>query len=103
MLESGLLARIYYDQDFLNLTFEDDWVELPVWWNLLDPRPWHESLNPYLCHYTGRLKPWLVRPKVAYARAYRYVMTNDVYYRFLAERWPRWLRPMVMLAKRING
>jgi lipopolysaccharide biosynthesis glycosyltransferase len=103
MLDNGTLKHIYYDQDFLNLTFEDDWVELSQLWNFLDPRPLHEPLNPHLLHYTGAQKPWILRTKAAFPRDYRYTMTNDVYYRFLAERSPKWLRPLVMWAKRRNG
>jgi len=30
-------------------------------------------------------------------------MTNEVYYRFLAERLPAWLRPLVAWLGRTNG
>jgi lipopolysaccharide biosynthesis glycosyltransferase len=101
-IDSGLLAQIYYDQDFLNLTFRDNWLELDRFWNLLDPRPSHAALNPHVLHYTGERKPWLVRPKVAYARLYRHVMTNEIYYRYLIERSPAWQKPLIRLVERLN-
>lgn len=101
-IADGTLARIYYDQDFLNLTFRENWLELDTYWNLLDPRPSHEVLNPHILHYTGKKKPWLYKPLVAFARLYRHVMTNDVYYRYMIERVPAWLRPFIRFVERIN-
>jgi lipopolysaccharide biosynthesis glycosyltransferase len=101
-IASGLLDRIYYDQDFLNLTFRENWLELHQYWNLHDPLPVHQQLNPYILHYTGEQKPWRIRPRVAFARVYRHVMTNDVYYKYLRERCPAWQRPLFRFVERMN-
>src|SRR5665213_1225935 len=94
-IANGTLAKIYYDQDFLNLTFRENWLELHQFWNLHDPKPAHMALNPYLVHYTGDTKPWLIMPKVAFARLYRHIMTNPVYYEYLRERSPAWQHPVI--------
>ncbi|MEQ1769437.1 MAG: glycosyltransferase family 8 protein [Devosia sp.] len=101
-IDSGLLDKIYYDQDFLNIAFRDNWLELDRFWNLLDPRQSHEVLNPSILHYTGNRKPWLYKPKVAFARLYRHVMTNEVYYAYMLERAPAWQRPFIRLVERAN-
>ena len=87
-IADGTLDKIYYDQDFLNLTFRGDWLELDPKWNFFADRR-HEVLNPYLIHYVGVSKPWHLSPRVAFARIYRHVMTNEVYYRYLRFRWQR--------------
>jgi len=102
-MADGTMQELYFDQDLLNLIFRGDWLELSQLWNFIDPRPWHEQLNPHVLHYTGLRKPWQIRKGAAFARVYRYTMTNDVFYRYLAERSPAWLRPFVRLAKRFNG
>ncbi len=101
-IDDGTLAKIYYDQDFLNLSFRDNWLELDRFWNLLDPKPAHESLNPNVLHYTGERKPWFVNQTVAYARLYRHVMTNEVFYTYLVERRPAWQQPLIRWAERLN-
>jgi len=84
--QSGVLARIQYDQAILNLVFKDDWLPLEAGWNLTNPVPAHEVLEPRLVHYTGPKKPWTLFSGVAYERVYRHVMTNAVFYRYLRER-----------------
>jgi len=96
-LASGVMDRIYYDQDFLNLVFKNNWLRLPPTWNTIDARHAHEGLDPSILHYTGEAKPWGLlagmRQSVAFARLYRHVMTNDIFYRFLRHRWKRyWLK-----------
>jgi lipopolysaccharide biosynthesis glycosyltransferase len=94
LIADGTMNRLYYDQDILNLIFTDDWRELDWRFNVVDPRPPHETLGPHIVHYTGERRPWhllagLTR-SVAFARAYRHVMTDEVFYRFMRERWKRW-------------
>ncbi len=93
-LTDGVMARIYYDQDFLNLVFSCNWLQLPWRWNTIDARHAHEGLNPSILHYTGKNKPWGVLSgmlqSVAFARLYRHVMTNELFYRFARHRWQRW-------------
>jgi lipopolysaccharide biosynthesis glycosyltransferase len=93
---SGVMQRIYYDQDLLNLIFKNQWLELPWRWNTIDARHAHEGLDPAILHYTGEHKPWSVLlgvlRTVAFARLYRHVMTNALFYRFARHRWRRWWR-----------
>lgn len=96
-LRDGVMQRIYYDQDLLNLVFKRNWLALPWRWNTIDARPAHDGLDPAIVHYTGETKPWSIFAhtfgSVAYARIYRHVMTNDLFYRFARHRWKRrWLK-----------
>lgn len=100
---SGVMQRIYYDQDLLNLIFKNNWHQLPWRWNTIDARHAHEGLDPAILHYTGDTKPWGVlagmRRSVAFARLYRHVMTNDLFYRFARHRWKRWWRKRLRLSR----
>jgi lipopolysaccharide biosynthesis glycosyltransferase len=91
---SGIMQRIYYDQDLLNLIFKNKWYQLPWRWNLIDARPAHDGIDPAIVHYTGDTKPWSVFAhtfqSVAFARLYRHVMTNRLFYSFARHRWKRW-------------
>ena len=93
-LTDGVMARIYYDQDFLNLVFANNWQQLPWRWNTIDARHAHEGLDPAILHYTGQAKPWGIFAGmlhwVAFGRLYRHVMTNDLFYQFARHRWKRW-------------
>src|SRR5690606_13107876 len=42
-LTGGVMARIHYDQDFLNLVFKNDWLRLDPRWNLINARRTHEG------------------------------------------------------------
>lgn len=98
----GVMQRIYYDQDLLNLVFKNNWAQLPWRWNTIDPRPPHEGLDPAILHYTGKTKPWSIltgmRRSVAFSRFYRHVMTNEIFYDFARHRWKRWWRKKLRLA-----
>jgi lipopolysaccharide biosynthesis glycosyltransferase len=100
-LADGVMARIYYDQDFLNLVFARNWLQLPWRWNTIDARHAHEGLDPAILHYTGKTKPWGVLSgmlqSVAFARLYRHVMTNELFYRFARHRWARWWKKKLRL------
>jgi len=99
MAESGVLNNLFFDQDLLNLVFLNNWQPLDWHFNLLDPRPTHEPLQPVIVHYTGHRHPWNIFSGTAFHRLYRHVMTNDIYYTYLAERLPKWLRPLVSRAR----
>lgn len=95
LLADGTMAKVYYDQDFLNLVFVNNWLRLPPSWNLIDARPAHEGLDPSLVHYTGKAKPWHLLNTLAFRRLYRHVMTNALFYRFMRHRWKRyWLKKL---------
>ena len=97
LAQKGWMERLYYDQDMLNLIFAGRWTPLNWRWNCIDAHPAHEALNPAILHYTGVNKPWFLLAGIlrtsAYARWYRHVMTNELFYRFARHRWKRtWLR-----------
>lgn len=100
---SGVMQRIYYDQDLLNLIFRRKWLNLPWRWNVIDARPMHEGLDPAIAHYTGEAKPWGLLAgifrSVAFARFYRHVMTNELFYRFARHRWKRRLKKTLRLGR----
>jgi len=85
----GVLARTQYDQAVLNLVFKDNWLPLDFRWNLINPQPAHEALEPHIVHYTGPNKPWHLLSRAAFAQAYRHTMTNDVFYAYWRERQAR--------------
>lgn len=87
--QRGLLDRLFYDQDILNLVFKGRFKPLDFRWNLGNPRPAHEALEPFLVHYSGDRKPWNPFSGTAFAQLYRHVMTNEVYYQYLRERAKR--------------
>jgi len=99
MAKSGVLANLFFDQDLLNLVFLNNWQPLDWRFNLLDPRSSHEPLQPVIVHYTGHRHPWNIFSGTAFHRLYRHVMTNDIYYTYLAERLPKWLRPLIGRAR----
>lgn len=82
VIASGTMARLYYDQDFLNIVFQNDWHALDQRWNMVEPRPEHQALYPFIVHYTGYAKPWNIFSRVAFSRIYRHVMTNELFYRY---------------------
>ncbi len=84
--QQGVLTRVQYDQAVLNLVFAGNWLALDFRWNLINPEPAHEVLEPHIVHYTGPKKPWQPVFGVAFAQAYRHTMTNEVYYRYMRER-----------------
>jgi len=100
---SGIMQRIYYDQDLLNLIFKNNWLKLPWRWNVVDARHAHDGVDPAIVHYTGKRKPWSVLAytlqSVAFARLYRHVMTNELFYRFARHRWKRRWRKRLGLAQ----
>ena len=87
---NGMLDELYFDQDMLNLIFMGDWTELPWRFNVMDPRVAHQSMHPYILHYTGRARPWHLYSAVGHRRTYRHVMTNALFYRYMRHRWATW-------------
>lgn len=85
----GILERLYFDQDMLNLIFKGRWTRLDWRFNVTDPKVAHQAMQPYIVHYTGRARPWLLYADVAYRRSYRHVMTNELFYRYVRYRWAR--------------
>ena len=92
---TGILEKLYFDQDMLNLIFRGDWTELPWRFNVMDPRVAHQSMQPYILHYTGRARPWHLYSAVGHRRTYRHVMTNALFYRYMRHRWARGLKRLL--------
>jgi lipopolysaccharide biosynthesis glycosyltransferase len=80
------LALFYYDQDIINLAFRGRILDLDPRWNLQNPEPAHEALDPHILHYSADARPWLPWSRVAFKRTYRHLMTNAYYYRYRRER-----------------
>ncbi len=97
LIEDGTMERLYYDQDVLNLIFKNNWLRLPQMWNVIKPRDAHETFDPANLHYTGNRRPWNLVSMVAFARVYRHVMTNELFYRFFWYRMRRRLKRWVGL------
>lgn len=87
---TGVLEKLYFDQDMLNLIFAGQWTELPWRFNVMDPRVPHQTMDPYILHYTGHARPWQLYSGVAHTRTYRHVMTNELFYRYMRHRFGRW-------------
>lgn len=85
----GVMDRIYYDQDFLNILFRDDFHKLDAKWNVIGPHFAHEGLEVFNLHYVGKSKPWNLVSNVAFFRMYRHVMTNRIFYKFFRHRLRR--------------
>jgi lipopolysaccharide biosynthesis glycosyltransferase len=92
--EQGLLEKLYYDQDIINLVFAGDLYPLDWRWNLTNALPAHEALEPFIIHYSGDRKPWSLIGGTAFFNNYRHVMTNEKYYAFMRFRWRRRLEKL---------
>jgi lipopolysaccharide biosynthesis glycosyltransferase len=86
----GLIEKLYFDQDMLNLIFRGNWHPLDWRFNVMDARTAHQTMHPHIIHYTGLRRPWNLVSAVAFARIYRHVMTNELFYRYMRHRWKRW-------------
>ncbi|WP_158409601.1 glycosyltransferase family 8 protein [Devosia psychrophila] len=96
-LHASELAQFYYDQDMINFCFRGRILELDMRWNLQNPEPAHEVLNPSIVHYSANPKPWFVWSRVAFKRTYRHLMTNQYYYQYRRERLVRMVRRCLRL------
>lgn len=85
LIADGSVDRLSYSQNVINLILKNNWHKLDTLWNVIDPHRAHVSLNPYNLHYTGNTRPWTLTARlrgVGYARIYRHMMTNALFYRF---------------------
>jgi lipopolysaccharide biosynthesis glycosyltransferase len=76
------ISNIYFDQDILNVVMRGRWLKLESRWNHQNPVRGHEPMDPFIVHYTGKGKPWLILGRQLYKRTYRHLMTNDLYNRY---------------------
>ena len=86
------IEMFYYDQDIVNFAFRGRIHALDYRWNLQNPEPAHEVLNPSIVHYSANPKPWLFWSRVAFKRTYRHLMTNAYFYQYRRERLLRLVR-----------
>jgi len=92
--KSGALARLANDQQVLNFLFKNNWKQLDGAWNMFGVSRAIEGLDPKIVHYTGLNKPWNMFSGLPFARVYRHVMTNDLFYSYMRQRWAqkfKWL------------
>lgn len=91
-LPQAEIDMFYYDQDTINFCFKGRILELDYRWNLQNPEPAHEILDPHILHYSADPKPWFIWSRVAFKRTYRHLMTNAHFYRYRRERMKRLVR-----------
>ncbi len=90
--KSGLMEKLYHDQDMLNLAFRNNWHELDPMWNLTRPSTALRALDPYIVHYTTGFKPWRTLAPVLFVSTYRHVMTRELFRRYRAYRWRKHIK-----------
>jgi lipopolysaccharide biosynthesis glycosyltransferase len=90
--EKGTLERLNNDQHILNYLFKNSWAQIDPAWNTFAVGKVVELLDPKAVHYTGLSKPWNLISFVPFHRLYRHVMTNEVFYRYMRQRWARSLK-----------
>ena len=90
--QRGILKRLYYDQDILNLVFAGRWHELEWRFNVLEGHEAHHAMGVHIVHYSDRRRPWHLFSSVPFHRTYRHVMTNELFYRYARHRWRRAVR-----------
>jgi lipopolysaccharide biosynthesis glycosyltransferase len=94
-IKSGLIEKLYQDQDILNLEFKNRWLRLDPLWNLTKPHPALRALDPHIIHYTTGMKPWNSLAYVAFGSSYKHVMTAQILGRYRRERRQAWLRRLI--------
>lgn len=82
MEKDGTLGRLAEDQQMLNYIFKRNWTPLDPLWNAQVCGKVMEMLDPKNVHYTGPNKPWNLINGLPFARTYRHVMTNELFYRY---------------------
>lgn len=85
LLATNELRTLYDDEDIINLAFRNTWLPLEPRWNMLGSHRAAELFDPLIVRYRGVLQPWMPLAPLAFAHAYRQVMT-----RALCERYRRY-------------
>jgi lipopolysaccharide biosynthesis glycosyltransferase len=90
--KDGTLERLGNDQRILNHLFGNNWTQIDPSWNTFAVGKLVELTDPKAVHYTGLDKPWNLINFAPFGRPYRHVMTNEVFYRYMRQRWVRSLK-----------
>ena len=96
---AGLIEKLYYDQDILNLIFRGRWTKLNWRFNTIDPWRAQQAMGPYIIHYTGDQRPWYLVSLAPFHHMYRHTMKNELFYRFwrhrMKQRWTKRLNRLI--------
>ena len=96
---AGLIPKLYYDQDILNLIFRGRWTRLNWRFNTIDPWRAQQAMGPYIIHYTGGQRPWYLVSLAPFHHMYRHTMKNELFYRFwryrMKQRWKKRLLRLI--------
>ena len=96
---AGLIPKLYYDQDILNLIFRGRWTRLNWRFNTIDPWRAQQAMGPYIIHYTGDQRPWYLVSLAPFHHMYRHTMKNELFYRFwrhrMKQRWTKRLNRLI--------
>jgi len=71
LLHSGVQFK-FFDQDALNLVFQDDWKALPLTWNVEQSAACYLGVEPSLRHFNHAAKPWYWKNIMGYAPYHKY-------------------------------
>lgn len=80
----------HHDQDILNILCNYKWIRIPFKWNILDifffnVEPYEEKLkdeikkdilNPYIIHFSGKIKPWKAWSPHPYYKYYYFYLSK---------------------------
>lgn len=78
-----------WDQDVLNLEFEDNWLELPGRFNVTTVDDLDD--DAVIIHFAGSTKPWMVGNKHPKAELYRHYRSLTPFYPYKREQLGRYL------------
>lgn len=99
IIDAGLIPKLYYDQDLLNLIFRGRWTKLNWRFNTIDPWRAQQAMGPHIIHYTGDQRPWYLVSLAPFHHMYRHTMTNELFYRFwrhrMKQRWKKRLNRLI--------
>lgn len=88
VVEEGIHAGGWTSQQYLNLAFQRNWLQIDWRWNAYASRSDAiERVHPKAVHYIMHAKPWFLTTRAAHKRLYRHAMTRKLYYRYMRYRW----------------
>ena len=86
--EEAVLASEHYiyDQFGLNVILVEQWQELDPRWNY-SPGPGKTTLNPFIVHYYGNVKPWNQKCKPEFRQHFIYYLNQTPYKDYFQEQF----------------